>query len=43
MAEDRRSIYLFIDEVQRMPAPGVYIKALQDLHLPIKIILTGSS
>ncbi len=41
--EMKRKIFVFIDEVQRLPHPGVFIKALQDLHLPIKYILTGSS
>ncbi len=34
---------MFIDEVQRLPDPGIFIKALQDLRLPLKFILTGSS
>jgi len=38
-----RNIFVFIDEVQRLPDPGIFIKALQDLHLPMKFILTGSS
>lgn len=42
-AEKGRNIFVFIDEVQRLPDPGIFIKALQDLRLPIKFILTGSS
>jgi len=42
-AEKGRNIFVFIDEVQRLPDPGIFIKALQDLRLPIKYILTGSS
>lgn len=34
---------LFIDEVQRLENPGLLIKSLIDLHLPIKIMATGSS
>ena len=42
-AEKGRNIFVFIDEVQRLPDPGIFIKALQDLRLPLKFILTGSS
>lgn len=34
---------LFIDEVQRLENPGLLIKAIYDLQLPIKIIVSGSS
>ncbi|MBI4691206.1 MAG: ATP-binding protein [Nitrospirae bacterium] len=36
-------IYIFIDEVQKLPGFVEYIKSLYDLRLPIKWILTGSS
>jgi len=36
-------LYVFIDEVQRLPDPGIFIKAIQDLRLSLKFILTGSS
>jgi uncharacterized protein len=39
----RRRTYVFIDEVQRLSEPGLAIKALIDLGLPIKLVLTGSS
>ena len=42
-AERGRKAFVFIDEVQRLSNPGVFIKVLQDLRLPLKIILTGSS
>jgi len=42
-AEKGRNIFVFIDEVQRLLDPGIFIKAIQDLRLPIKFILTGSS
>jgi len=35
--------YLFIDEVQRLERPGLLVKGLHDLGLPLKIVLTGSS
>ncbi len=35
--------YLFIDEVQRLPNPGLMLKSLYDLQLDIKIICSGSS
>lgn len=34
---------VFIDEVQRLPEPGLLLKVLSDLHLPIKMIASGSS
>ncbi|MDM7920217.1 MAG: ATP-binding protein, partial [Methanosarcina sp.] len=36
-------IYIFIDEVQKLPGFVEYIKALYDLKLKIKWVLTGSS
>lgn len=36
-------IYLFIDEVQKLPGFVEYVKTLYDLRLPIKWILTGSA
>src|SRR3990167_817885 len=40
---DTRHFILFIDEVQRLETPGLILKAIYDLHWPIKIIATGSS
>ncbi|MBY0544711.1 MAG: ATP-binding protein [Gammaproteobacteria bacterium] len=34
---------LFIDEVQRLENPGLFLKSLVDLNLKIKLIVTGSS
>ncbi len=34
---------LFLDEVQRLENPGLLVKSLHDLGLPIKIIISGSS
>ena len=34
---------LFIDEVQRLENPGLLLKAIIDLKLPIKLIASGSS
>ncbi len=35
--------YVFIDEIQRLPNPGLFLKELYDLQLEIKIICSGSS
>lgn len=35
--------YIFIDEVQRLKEPGLYLKGIYDLHLPVKLIVSGSS
>ena len=34
---------LFIDEVQRLPSPGLLLKNIIDLKLPLKLIASGSS
>ncbi len=36
-------VYVFIDEVQKLPGFVEYIKMLYDLKLPIRWVLTGSS
>ena len=36
-------VYVFIDEIQRLNEPGIFLKGLHDLHLPLKIIVSGSS
>lgn len=35
--------YVFIDEIQRLPNPGLFLKAIYDLNLDIKIVVSGSS
>lgn len=35
--------YILIDEVQRLPDPGLLLKSLYDLDLPLRIVVTGSS
>ncbi|MDZ7332696.1 MAG: ATP-binding protein [candidate division KSB1 bacterium] len=35
--------YVFIDEIQRLENGGLFLKQLYDLHLPLKIIVSGSS
>ncbi len=34
---------VFIDEVQRLESPGLFLKSLIDLRLPIKLVVSGSS
>jgi len=36
-------MYIFIDEVQRLREPGIFLKGIYDLHLPLKIFVSGSS
>lgn len=36
-------LYLFVDEAQRIPNPGLFFKGIYDAHLSVKIVLTGSS
>lgn len=39
----KKKTYVFIDEVQRLKEPGLFLKGIYDLHLPIKLIVSGSS
>src|SRR3989338_10629139 len=39
----KEKIYFFIDEVQRLENPGLFLKGVHDLHLPVKFIVSGSS
>lgn len=34
---------VLIDEIQRLENPGLFLKSVYDLHLPIKLVVTGSS
>lgn len=34
--------YVFIDEIQRLPNAGLFLKGLYDMNLPYKFIVTGS-
>ena len=36
-------VYVFIDEVQRLKEPGLFLKGIYDMHLPVKMIVSGSS
>lgn len=40
---DGERAYLFIDEVQRLPQPGMFLKGIYDLSENIKVFATGSS
>ncbi|MBT3220484.1 MAG: ATP-binding protein, partial [Proteobacteria bacterium] len=39
----QRRTYVLIDEVQRLENPGLFLKGLYDLGLPIKLLVSGSS
>jgi predicted AAA+ superfamily ATPase len=36
-------LYLFIDEIQRLESPGLFLKTLYDLDLDLKVVASGSS
>lgn len=38
-----KNYILFIDEVQRLTTPGLLLKIIADLNLPVKMIASGSS
>ncbi len=40
---EKGKLYLFIDEIQRIQNPGVFLKGIYDLSLPVKLVVTGSS
>jgi predicted AAA+ superfamily ATPase len=42
-SEYRGFSYIFIDEVQRLKNPGIFLKILYDLKLDMKIVVSGSS
>jgi predicted AAA+ superfamily ATPase len=41
--DSRERSYVFIDEIQRLSTPGLFLKALHDLGLNLKIVYSGSS
>lgn len=41
--QEKRKIYFFIDEVQRIENPGLFLKGVYDLNLNVKFIVSGSS
>lgn len=43
VSRSKGKTYIFIDEVQRLKEPGLYLKGIYDLHLPVKLIVSGSS
>ncbi|MBI2634056.1 ATP-binding protein [Candidatus Peregrinibacteria bacterium] len=40
---DNGKKYIFIDEAQRLPNPGLFLKTIFDIKLDIKLIVSGSS
>ncbi len=43
IGDDDDKKYVLLDEVQRLKNPGLFLKEVYDLHLPIKMIYSGSS
>ncbi len=43
ISSSKAKSYLFIDEIQRIKEPGLFLKGIYDLHLPVKIVVSGSS
>ncbi|MDA2936282.1 ATP-binding protein [Patescibacteria group bacterium AH-259-L05] len=39
----QEKMYFFVDEAQRIKNAGIFFKGIYDMHLPVKLILTGSS
>jgi predicted AAA+ superfamily ATPase len=42
-AKNKKKKIIFIDEVQRLENPGLFLKYIYDLSIPIKLIVSGSS
>lgn len=36
-------VYVFIDGIQRLPSPGLFLKGVHDLGLPVRLVVSGSS
>ena len=43
LSKSKKKAYVIIDEVQRLKEPGLFLKGLYDLHLPLKLVVSGSS
>lgn len=43
LASGKKKIMVFIDEVQRIENPGLFLKHIYDLNLDLKLIVSGSS
>ncbi|HSH19027.1 MAG TPA: ATP-binding protein [Draconibacterium sp.] len=43
LGDDKEQKYVFIDEIQRLDSPGLFLKEVFDLKRKIKIIYSGSS
>ncbi len=39
----RKKLYVFIDEIQRIKEPGIFLKGIYDSNLNCKLIISGSS
>lgn len=42
-SEYKGHAYIFIDEIQRLESPGLFLKLIYDLDLKMKIVVSGSS
>lgn len=42
-AREDKNCFVIIDEVQRLENPGLFLKGIFDLALPVKLIVSGSS
>ena len=42
-AKNKKKKIIFIDEIQRLENPGLFLKYIYDLNIPIKLIVSGSS
>lgn len=40
---NRERVFVFIDEIQRLSTPGLFLKSMHDLGLNMKIVYSGSS
>ncbi|MBU1111033.1 ATP-binding protein [Patescibacteria group bacterium] len=40
---NNKRAYIFIDEIQRVKNAGLFLKQIQDLDMPFKLIISGSS
>lgn len=43
VVKSKGKAYIFIDEIQRLRDSGLFLKGIYDLHLPVKLVVSGSS
>jgi len=43
VGQSKQKVFVFIDEIQRLKEPGLFLKGFYDMGLPVKFVVSGSS